>query len=88
MKIIYKNLKQIYLQNIGFFICNEKREKIIKNFFIKETKKIFNEDEKRIYSLEDFKKLLLDSSKDGLSWIIERDLLIAKIEEYLIDQIF
>ena len=79
MKIIYKNLKQIYLQNIGFFICNEKEEKIIKNFFIKETKKTFNEDKKLIYSI-DFKNLLFDSSKVGLSWIIEWDLLIAKID--------
>ena len=67
------------------YSCGIRREKIFKNFFLTDNKLFFGDDESRVYTIDEFRKLLLDNSPNGFSWILDNDLIRSKIEEGLTD---
>ena len=58
----------------------DERDSICKQFFQLETRKIFGEDEKKSYTRDEFKLLLLDTSENGGTWIIDNGLLRTRME--------
>ena len=62
----------------------EKRDNICREFFVRETKIIFGEDEKKTYDKTEFKNMIMDTEKGG-AWIIDNGILRTRMEQNLKD---
>jgi len=72
------------ISDLERYKCPEKRENIMKEFFSRESKIIFGEDEKRTYDRNEFKELIVNT-QTGAAWIIDNGILRSRMEKFLMD---
>lgn len=70
-------------KDFEYLFDEDRRENFIREFFLRESKKIFGQNNDKKFTKDEFKNFLLDTSEKGGFWLLDNNLIRSRIENDL-----